>query len=53
MLVSDVYVASFRPSLMNVAYAWCRGASFREICAMTDIFEGAIVRNFKRTDGTS
>ena len=34
------YVDSFRPHIMDVVYAWCNGASFGQICKMTDIFEG-------------
>ena len=38
------YVTSFWPYLMDVIYAWSKGASFAEICEMTDLFEGSIVR---------
>lgn len=40
----DEYVESFWPFLMDVIYAWSKGASFAEICEMTDLFEGSIVR---------
>ncbi|VVC41817.1 Hypothetical protein CINCED_3A007924 [Cinara cedri] len=36
----DSYVEGFKPFLMDVCYEWCRGASFYQICQMTDIFEG-------------
>lgn len=36
----DAYVEGFKPFLMDVCYEWCRGASFYQICQMTDIFEG-------------
>ena len=37
---ADRYVDKFKPSLMDVVYSWCKGASFGEICKMTDVFEG-------------
>ncbi|XP_033098338.1 exosome RNA helicase MTR4-like [Anneissia japonica] len=36
----DDYVESFKPSLMDVVYEWCKGASFSQLCKMTDVFEG-------------
>lgn len=32
---------------MDVCYEWCRGASFYQICQMTDIFEGKLYFQFK------
>ncbi|EME28318.1 Superkiller viralicidic activity 2-like 2 [Galdieria sulphuraria] len=46
----DEYVQSFDPSMMNVVYAWCRGAIFAEICKMTHIFEGSIIRCMRRLE---
>ena len=36
----ETYVDSFRPQMMDVVHAWCSGATFLQICKMTDIFEG-------------
>lgn len=36
----EEYVTSFKPNMMDVVHAWCKGATFLEICKMTDIFEG-------------
>jgi Superfamily II RNA helicase len=36
----DQYVDQFKPFLMDVVHAWCKGASFLQLCKMTDIFEG-------------
>ena len=36
----EIYVDSFRPQMMDVVHAWCSGATFLQICKMTDIFEG-------------
>lgn len=41
---TEDYVTSFWPYLMDVIHAWSKGASFAEICEMTDLFEGSIVR---------
>uniref|UniRef100_A0A1B6EZH0 Exosome RNA helicase MTR4 n=1 Tax=Cuerna arida TaxID=1464854 RepID=A0A1B6EZH0_9HEMI len=44
------YVEQFKPFLMDVCYSWCNGASFLEICKMTDIFEGSIIRCMRRLE---
>ena len=49
-VVTDDYVASFRPTLMDITYSWSRGASFRDISLMTDIYEGSIIRAMRRLD---
>jgi len=36
----EAYVESFRPHLMDVVHTWCKGATFGQICQMTDVFEG-------------
>lgn len=41
---ADDYVASFRPTLMDVVYAWSKGASFGDICGLTEMMEGSIIR---------
>ncbi|SCZ95074.1 BZ3500_MvSof-1268-A1-R1_Chr11-3g03585 [Microbotryum saponariae] len=45
---SDEYVASFKPELMDAVFSWCNGAKFSEICKMTDVFEGSLIRVFRR-----
>jgi ATP-dependent RNA helicase DOB1 len=49
-LNEEEYVLSFSPVLMNVTYAWCNGAKFHEICKMTEVFEGSIVRVMRRLE---
>uniref|UniRef100_A0A6B2KX32 Helicase ATP-binding domain-containing protein n=1 Tax=Arcella intermedia TaxID=1963864 RepID=A0A6B2KX32_9EUKA len=44
------YVQKFKPYLMDAMYAWTKGASFAEICTMTDIFEGSIIRIMRRLE---
>ena len=49
-LDEEEYVGSFRPELIDVVYAWCEGAKFSQICKLTDIFEGSIVRAIRRLE---
>lgn len=35
---------------MDVVYAWCNGISFAELCKMTEIFEGSIIRCMRRLE---
>jgi len=37
----ETYLNQFKPHLMDVVYTWANGASFAQICKMTDVFEGA------------
>ena len=46
----QTYVEKFRPSLMDVIYAWAKGQPFGEICKMTDAFEGSIIRCMRRLE---
>jgi len=46
----EEYLQRFSPHLMQVVYAWAKGATFLEICAMTDIFEGSIIRCMRRLE---
>jgi ATP-dependent RNA helicase DOB1 len=43
----DAYVKSFRPEMLDVMYAWAKGAKFSEVCKMTELFEGNIIRAFR------
>ncbi|KAJ3723458.1 rRNA-processing arch domain-containing protein [Lentinula guzmanii] len=47
-LDEEKYVASFKVELMDAVMQWCRGASFSDICQLTDIFEGSVIRVFRR-----
>nr|XP_006825596.1 PREDICTED: superkiller viralicidic activity 2-like 2-like [Saccoglossus kowalevskii] len=44
------YIESFCPHLMDVCYAWANGASFLQICQMTDVYEGSIIRCMRRLE---
>ncbi|XP_014207975.1 superkiller viralicidic activity 2-like 2 isoform X2 [Copidosoma floridanum] len=49
-LDEEQYVEKFKPFLMDVVYAWCKGATFLQVCKMTDIFEGSIIRCMRRLE---
>ena len=46
----DEYIAGFDPTMMDVAYAWSNGAKFSELCKMSEIFEGSIIRSLRRLE---
>lgn len=46
----DEYIAQFKPNLMDVVYSWSKGASFAQVCKMTDAFEGSIIRCMRRLE---
>jgi ATP-dependent RNA helicase DOB1 len=47
-LVEEEYVSSFKVELMDLVLQWCQGAKFAEICKLTDVFEGSIIRCMRR-----
>ncbi|WVF70153.1 hypothetical protein IAT40_004941 [Kwoniella sp. CBS 6097] len=47
-IVEDEYVQSFKVEMMDAVMQWCKGAKFSDICNLTDIFEGSIIRCFRR-----
>eukprot|EP00177_Eucheuma_denticulatum_P007943 GFKZ01014460.1.p1 GENE.GFKZ01014460.1~~GFKZ01014460.1.p1 ORF type:complete len:1142 (-),score=197.75 GFKZ01014460.1:107-3121(-) len=51
-IVIDVeqYIENFSPNAMRVVYLWCQGKSFSEVCLETDLFEGSVVRCFRRLE---
>jgi ATP-dependent RNA helicase DOB1 len=46
----DEYVESFSPVAMRVVYHWCTGKSFADVCQLTQMFEGSIVRCMRRLE---
>ncbi|KAM4809152.1 exosome RNA helicase MTR4 [Rhinophrynus dorsalis] len=46
----ETYLSSFRSSLMDVVHTWANGATFAQICKMTDVFEGSIIRCMRRLE---
>lgn len=49
-LDEEAYLAKFKPELMDVVFAWCQGAKFSQICKMTDVYEGSLIRIFRRLE---
>jgi ATP-dependent RNA helicase DOB1 len=47
---AEEYVESFKPSVIDVVHMWCRGAKFAEVCKITEIFEGNIIRTMRRLE---
>jgi len=46
-LEEDSYVEKFKPFMMDIVHEWCRGSTFLNICKMTDMFEGSIIRSMR------
>ncbi|CAK1362971.1 unnamed protein product [Cercospora beticola] len=46
----EEYLQSFKHQLMEVVLSWCNGASFADICKMTDVYEGSLIRLFRRLE---
>eukprot|EP00825_Cyclidium_porcatum_P025149 TRINITY_DN27418_c0_g2_i1.p1 TRINITY_DN27418_c0_g2~~TRINITY_DN27418_c0_g2_i1.p1 ORF type:complete len:231 (-),score=59.69 TRINITY_DN27418_c0_g2_i1:171-863(-) len=44
------YLGSLKPQLVDIVYNWCKGATFKEICAQCDVYEGQIIRGMRRLD---
>ena len=50
-LEKEDYVKKFNPDIMEIVFKWCHVAKFKDICeAAHDIFEGTIIRGFRRLD---
>src|SRR5688572_23408201 len=41
-LAEEEYIEKFKPHLMDVVYSWSKGATFAQLCKMTNAFEGSI-----------
>ncbi|KAH9127158.1 hypothetical protein AeMF1_002497 [Aphanomyces euteiches] len=46
----EEYATSFNTNMVDVLLAWCEGAKFSQICKMTDMFEGSIIRLIRRLE---
>ncbi|KAF2013670.1 ATP-dependent RNA helicase DOB1 [Aaosphaeria arxii CBS 175.79] len=46
----EEYLNTFKYQLMEVVFAWAKGASFAQICKMTDVYEGSLIRLFRRLE---
>merc|ERR1740128_1211055 len=46
-LEEDEYVERFKPFMMDIVFEWTKGAAFKDIIKMTDMFEGSIIRSMR------
>ena len=46
----EEFVNSFSPELMEVTYKWCKGRKFEEVCKLTEVYEGTIIRCLRRVE---
>eukprot|EP00250_Pteridium_aquilinum_P006887 c16713_g1_i1 orf=90-3122(+) len=46
----EEYVNSFRPDIMEMVFAWAKGAKFSEIMKLGTVFEGSLIRAMKRLE---
>ncbi|XP_044723822.1 rRNA-processing arch domain-containing protein [Hirsutella rhossiliensis] len=46
----EAYVTSLKWQLMETVYSWAQGRPFSEICKMTKIYEGSLIRLFRRLE---
>lgn len=44
------YLSKFKYQLMIVVYEWCKGATFSQICKLTKVYEGSLIRLFRRLE---
>lgn len=50
VLDEEEYVGQFHTDMVNAMFQWAEGAKFGEICKLTDIFEGSIIRIIRREE---
>lgn len=46
----DEYVEAFKPHAMRVVYFWMKGKRFSDVCEISDLFEGSVIRCFRRLE---
>ena len=44
------YLNNFKLTMVDLTKAWCEGKTFAEICKMSVMFEGSIIRCLRRLD---
>ncbi|OLL22909.1 ATP-dependent RNA helicase mtr4 [Neolecta irregularis DAH-3] len=49
-IIEEEYVNSFKTGLIEVVSAWATGSTFAQICKMTDVYEGSLIRTFRRLE---
>ena len=43
-------IDKYKSQMIDVVLAWTKGAKFFDICKMTDVFEGSIIRAMSRLE---
>jgi ATP-dependent RNA helicase DOB1 len=43
-------MAALNPKMMEIVFSWCNGSSFIDICKLANVYEGSIIRCFRRLD---
>ncbi|VDD88900.1 unnamed protein product [Enterobius vermicularis] len=46
----EKYVESFKPTMMDVVFDWCSGATFAQVLEKTEVFEGSVIRCMRRLE---
>ncbi|KAG0569232.1 hypothetical protein KC19_6G075600 [Ceratodon purpureus] len=46
----EEYVSSFRPDIMELVYAWSKGAKFVDVMKLAQVFEGSLIRALRRLE---
>lgn len=49
-ITTEEYTQSFNYYMMDIVKLWMGGSTFGEICTQTKVFEGSIIRAFKRLE---
>ncbi|EGD81805.1 DEAD/DEAH box helicase [Salpingoeca rosetta] len=49
-LDEEEYVSQFAPDMMDIVNQWCCGARFSDICKITTMYEGSIIRSMRRLE---
>lgn len=46
----DDYVSAFRPDIMELVFAWSKGARFIDVMKLAEVFEGSLIRAMRRLE---
>lgn len=48
--IEELVEEKFKPHAMRVVYYWMKGRNFSEVCQLSDLFEGSVIRCFRRLE---
>ena len=46
----EEYLNSFNTGLVEVTFLWASGSTFADVCRITEVFEGSIIRSLRRLE---